>query len=374
MTPKERIISAFKGTPDRTPIFEREVKSPSVREILGKPSAVDDFPYRMEFLEAGDWEGLIEEMAEDAVKVAEICGFDMVRLGLNVPKDYERPRRIGDYLWEVEGGFIKYCPESDMDTFIPKIKRENEEEEMRKWLLKGDFQPPKFGDDQFEFFRRAKRKMEEKGLDLAIMCSLYTFPVAVLPSYMLEWFITEPELLAEYYRRQALWAMELGSRLIEEGADVIGIGGDLASDKGPLISPSCYRKVLLPAVRMLSDYLHSLGALVIHASDGNLWTIIDDFLLGAGVDGYEEIDKAAGMEIPLLRERFGDRITLVGNVDCRWLLTLGTPREVKEAVKRCLDEGGGKRHILMTSNVIHRGVKPENFIAYLEAYREYYAL
>ncbi|MGB9877315.1 MAG: uroporphyrinogen decarboxylase family protein [bacterium] len=373
MKARERIISAFKGNPDRTPLFEREVKSPSVREILGKPSAVDDFLYRMEFLEAGDWEGLIEEMAKDAIKVAEICGFDMVRLGLNIPRDYERPRKIGEYLWEVESGFIKYCPESDMDTFIPKRKRENEEE-MRKWLREGEYQPPKMSDDQFEFFRRAKRRMRDRGLDLAIMCSLYTFPVAVLPPYMLEWFVTEPELLAEYYRRQALWTMEIGKRLIEEGADVIGIGGDLASDKGPLISPACYRRVLLPSVRMLSDYLHSLGVLVIHASDGNLWSIIDDFLLTSGVDGYEEIDKAAGMEIPLLKERFGDAITLVGNVDCRWLLTQGKPQEVKEAVKRCLDEGGGRRHILMTSNVIHSGVKPENFVAYLEAYKEYYGL
>lgn len=374
MTPKERVILAFKGTPDRTPLFEREIKSPSVREILGKPSAVDDFPYKMEFLEAGDWEGLIEEMAEDAVKVAEVCGFDMIRLSMNVPKNYERPRRVGEYMWETERGYIKYLPESDMDMFIPKHDPGNEEDTMRRWLEEGDFQEPQFSEDQFEFFRRAKRKMKERGLELAIMCSLYTFPVAVLPSYMLEWFVSEPTLLAEYYRRQALWAMAVGKKLVEEGADVIGIGGDLASDKGPLISPSCYRRVLLPAVRMLSEHLHSLGALVIHASDGNLWPIIDDFLLGAEVDGYEEIDKAAGMEIPLLRARFGDRITLLGNVDCRWLLTKGKPEEVKEAVKRCLEEGGGRRHILMTSNVIHRGVKPENFLAYLEAYREYYGL
>jgi len=374
MTPKERIIAAFKGTPDRTPIFEREVKSPSVREILGKPSAVDDFPYKMEFLETGDWDGLIEEMADDIVTVGDVCGFDMIRLGMNIPKSYERPRRVGDYTWETKSGYIKYLPESDMDTFIPKDKPENEDENMRRWLLEGEFQEPKFSEDQFQFFRRAKSKLKERGLDLAIMCSLYTFPVAVLPPYMLEWFVREPELLAEYYRRQARWAMAAGRRLVEEGADVIGIGGDLASDKGPLISPSCYRRVLLPAVRMLSDYLHSLGVFVIHATDGNLWPLIDDFLLGAGVDGYEEIDKAAGMEIPLLRERFGERITLVGNVDCRWLLTQGKPAEVKKGVKRCLDEGGGRRHILMTSNVIHRGVRPENFLAYLEAYREYYGL
>lgn len=372
MTPRERVISAFKGQPDRTPIFEREVKSPSVRLILGKPSAVDDFFYQMEFLERGEWDALIEEMAEDMVKVAEFCGFDMIRLGMNIPKNYEHPRRLADYIWETKDYIIEYLPESDMHRYIPKEKV-NEEENMRRWLEQ-DYQPPQFSEDQFAFFRRAKEKLMKKNLDLAIMCSLYTFPVAALPPFMLEWFVSEPSLLARYYERQALQAMEVGKRLIEEGADVIGIGGDLASDKGPLISPASYRKVLMPYVRMLSDYLHSLGALVIHASDGNLWPIIDDFLLGTNVDGYEEIDKAAGMEIPLLKERFGDRITLVGNVDCRWLLTQGKPEAVKEAVKRCLDEGGGKRHILMTSNVVHRGVKPENFMAYLEGYREYYGI
>ena len=35
---------------------------------------------------------------------------------------------------------------------------------------------------------------------------------------------------------------------------------------------------------------------------------------------------------------------------------------------------GDRGHILMSSNCIHEDVKPENFFAYVQAYRDYFGL
>ena len=40
------------------------------------------------------------------------------------------------------------------------------------------------------------------------------------------------------------------------------------------------------------------GAYAVNASDGNLWGVIDAFLVESGVDGYLEIDLHAGMDVP----------------------------------------------------------------------------
>ncbi len=63
---------------------------------------------------------------------------------------------------------------------------------------------------------------------------------------------------------------------------------------------------------------------------------------------------------------------LIGNVHCSHLLSFRTPDEVRQAVRECIaapSPGGG--HILSSSNSIHSGVKPENYVAMVEAVHEF---
>jgi hypothetical protein len=58
MTSRERIVAAFEHRdPDRTPIWEKLIKSPVSDEILGRPCAARNFHTRMERLADGDWTG-----------------------------------------------------------------------------------------------------------------------------------------------------------------------------------------------------------------------------------------------------------------------------------------------------------------------------
>ena len=74
----------------------------------------------------------------------------------------------------------------------------------------------------------------------------------------------------------------------------------------------------------------------------------------------------------LLKKSYGDRICVVGNIDCGQLLTFGTEKEVEDAVKTCISQvssGGG--HIITSSNSIHSSVRPENYLAMINAVRKY---
>jgi uroporphyrinogen decarboxylase len=70
------------------------------------------------------------------------------------------------------------------------------------------------------------------------------------------------------------------------------------------------------------------------------------------------------MDIALLKRKYGDRLCLIGNVDCGNTLTHGSPSEVTTEACHVIDsaaQAGGL--ILGSSNSIHDGVKLENFLA-----------
>ncbi|NQT52670.1 hypothetical protein HQ576_11490, partial [bacterium] len=171
--------------------------------------------------------------------------------------------------------------------------------------------------------------------------------------------------------RSALASIEA---YLELGIELIGVGGDFAGTR-PLISPEAYRTFIVPEVRTCSRRIHAAGAWAVNASDGDLWEVIDDFLTGCEVDGYLEIDLHAGMDLRRLKERYGDRVTLLGNLDCGNTLSFGSTDDVRRHTIECLEAGMGRGgHILCASNAITASVSLENYLALVGAYRDFFGL
>lgn len=60
------------------------------------------------------------------------------------------------------------------------------------------------------------------------------------------------------------------------------------------------------------------------------------------------------------------KIVFQGNVD-QAILEYGTPEQVRDAVRKCLQAGGGRRHILNLNHGVGKNTPVENFTAYIEA-------
>ena len=68
----------------------------------------------------------------------------------------------------------------------------------------------------------------------------------------------------------------------------------------------------------------------------------------------------------------GKKTCIIGNIDCQELLPEGTPDEVERAVRETLEIASpGGSYIISSSNSIHPGVIPENYIAMVEAVHKY---
>ncbi|MFO8082137.1 MAG: uroporphyrinogen decarboxylase family protein, partial [Armatimonadota bacterium] len=102
-----------------------------------------------------------------------------------------------------------------------------------------------------------------------------------------------------------------------------------------------------------------------------VWPILES-MVDAGIDAIDPLEPIAHMDIGEVKEAYGDRIALCGNVDCGELLSRGTPEQVVAAVKETIAKaspGGG--HILASSNSIHPAVKPENYRAMIDTAKEF---
>ena len=95
-----------------------------------------------------------------------------------------------------------------------------------------------------------------------------------------------------------------------------------------------------------------------------------DDLLDLGIAGLHPIQKGA-MDIRDMKERYGDRLCLLGNVDLN-ILGIGTPQEVKAEVHSLIkDVGPDGGYIVTSGNSLAGYLKPENVIALSEAVQEY---
>jgi len=363
MTGRERVLKAYRHEEvDRTPIGEMyPIASPTRDVILGRPCG---FVQRMEMLRDADWKTIVENDAHEIVEIVEKLGFDMVGLSSNISPGFERPKPITEYKWETSDTIHEFIVESGITRTYRK--------ETTSAPVREDSNPSE-PEPHFYVFRRVKEILKEKGNDLAIFAPVYGIPVATLGN-MLEWFHTNPEELHRYYDNCTQNVIATATKYVELGAEVIGLGGDLASDKGPMISPKHYHEFIMPQIRKQADALHELGAFVNNTSDGDMWSILDDFLLETHVDGFGEIDMAAGMDMARLKREYGDRICFMGNLDIRWTFTGGTPDDCRKAIIKCIQDGWGNGgHVICTSNIVHKDVKPENFLSAIDAYHEYFS-
>jgi len=158
---------------------------------------------------------------------------------------------------------------------------------------------------------------------------------------------------------------------IELGADVLSITGDFAMTKGPMVSPKFTARYLTPALKAEVDLAHNMDIPVFKHTDGNLWKIMD-LLVETGIDGLHPIDPLAGMDLGEVKVKYGDRLCLMGNVNCAATLSWNTEEEVREEVRECIRKAGyGGGYICMSSNTIHSGVNPKNYVAMVKAIKEF---
>ncbi len=155
--------------------------------------------------------------------------------------------------------------------------------------------------------------------------------------------------------------------------DVIVTADDVGDQRGTIISPEMYRRLIKPRQRRYFDEIHRrTDALLLYHSCGSIFEIIQD-LIGIGVDVINPVQvSAARMDTFSLKYKFGDRLSFWGAIDTHDVLPHGSPIDVRAEVRRRIaDLGIGGGYVLSSVHNIQPEVKPENICAMFEAALEY---
>ena len=188
---------------------------------------------------------------------------------------------------------------------------------------------------------------------------------------LLTFFRTDPEFARKLLDISAEYHLRVAELAIELGVDAIMCGDDLAYKTGLMMSRKDFQEFLLPHYKRIIELVHNKKVPFIKHCDGNIWEILDLFV-EAGIDAINPLEPVAGMDIGEVKQKYGDRICLIGNIDCGDLLCRKTPKEVEKVVKetiRIAAPAGG--YILSSSNAIQAAVKPENYQAMILATKKY---
>ena len=304
---KQRYLATLRGEiPDRVPLHETILNGRYLRHVLGEC----------------DYEASHEMPPELQIPLLRRIGLDMASLGF-----YWRPTALNTWARLEEEVF------PPLDGFLERVDR-----------------------------HLAALRGEPLGLLVYVHGPLDTTYLSM--GYM-EFFMsvnTDPALVEAVMDRFTAYHRQLIEELVKRPIDVIQIVDDIAMKQGTFLEPRQQRGLWLPRMEQLIEPIRKAGIPMQFHSDGNVEAFIED-VIAMGFSAINPIEPLCN-DIREVKRRWGDRITLMGNLDIGGVLSNGTPEQVEAEMRDLLrDLMPGGRYIAMSGSSIADCVDPRNYDA-----------
>ncbi len=243
---------------------------------------------------------------------------------------------------------------------------------VREWITYvKNFQP---GPD---FYWRYTGKLWRKGCEMGVV----PIPTAGGPTYTtwasiglnrLAYMIRKyPNLVRELHSAWTDVDIRMQTRLFEQGIDMVFICDDHAYKDRCMFSKSQFQDLFVDNLKRMANNAHKHGAKLLMHTDGNLEQEIPQ-LIEAGFDAVEPLEYEANNRLKPLKELYGDKITLIGNVASSDVLSFGTVEQTIAMTKQMILDAGEKGgYILAPGSDIIPNTKIENIEAMIATVHKY---
>jgi hypothetical protein len=180
----------------------------------------------------------------------------------------------------------------------------------------------------------------------------------------------DPILFEEMVTTLADCIVGVLTRVLETGGqfDACGMWEDMAYKAGPLLSPDCVRKYLVPHYRRIVDVLNRHGVDIVYLDcDGRIDTLIP-LWLDAGVKCIFPVEVGTWGADPIrYRQQYGRDLRIMGGFDKRILASSKDAIEAEVYRLAPLVEDGG--YIGFCDHRVPPDVSLDNYVFYLETVR-----
>ena len=154
--------------------------------------------------------------------------------------------------------------------------------------------------------------------------------------------VDDPDWVKDIYETQLDLGLIMLEKILEKGHrfDAVTWPDDMGYKGTTFFSPAMYRQLLKPFHKRAVDWAHEKGIYAHLHSCGNIMTLVPD-LMEIGLDALNPLEVKAGMEPLLLKERYGDRLTLHGGINAvLWDDPGAIIAEIDRLVPKLKERGG----------------------------------
>jgi len=237
--------------------------------------------------------------------------------------------------------------------------------------------------EEIDVFKRKAKIYRERGLVVVLAgpdggLLEHAFAIRGHEDFMID-MVSQPNLAKRLLDKILTYKLQYWEFMLQEMSnlvDVVTEGDDMSTQERLMINPKLYRGMIKPLHRELFRCIrkNAKGSIfILFHSCGAMKEIIPD-LIEIGVDILNPVQvSATGMDTKQLKKEFGQDLTFWGGgVDTQHVLSRGTPEEVRDEVKRRIEDlapGGG--FVFSAVHNIQPDVPPENIMTMWETLQEY---
>jgi uroporphyrinogen decarboxylase len=184
--------------------------------------------------------------------------------------------------------------------------------------------------------------------------------------------IEDPAFVDEVENRIHEYCLKELEMALSYPIDMVGLGSGLTMNSGPMLCPEMMERFEFSQLREMAAVAKKNDLPVFLHIDGRIIDFIDD-LVAMGADLLHPVETCSGaQDIYEIKRRFGDRVTLCGNIDINGVLVHGSPDEVRQDVLEHIDRlSGGGGYVVSSSHNLHELISAENYFAMRDAVHGY---
>lgn len=166
----------------------------------------------------------------------------------------------------------------------------------------------------------------------------------------------EPENLHEIAKRNVEHFTQGAKKFQGSGIiDGFALCSDYCFNTNPFYNTQMFDEFIVPYLKEILKNYRSMGYYSIKHTDGNIMPILKQ-MVECEPDALHSIDPQGGVDLSEVKRLVGNRVCLIGNVNCG-LLQTGSEEECIADVKRSLKQGmEGWGYIFSTSNCVYTGL------------------
>lgn len=181
----------------------------------------------------------------------------------------------------------------------------------------------------------------------------------------------QPDLVDAVFERVGTIQHRVAQRLMAYDRVKILFGGDdMGFRTGTMVSPGVLIEKVFPWHRKNAELAHAHGKLYLLHSCGKIDSVMSTLIEDVGIDGRHSFEDTIE-PVTLAKQRYGDRIALIGGIDVD-LLARGRPNVIRKRVREVLEvcqPGGG--YCLGSGNSITNYMPLDNYLTMLDEGRQF---